>query len=107
MAICGPPTSCWIRRVDRRLADFAIAFRQGETPTPYNSPEQVSGGVVDQRTDVYALGIILYVLLAGQAPAPGTLVNLQAARPDLPQSVGQVIQKADSTESGPALPDPR
>jgi len=77
-----------------QLADFAIAFRQGETPTPYNSPEQVSGGVVDQRTDVYALGIILYVLLAGQAPAPGTLVNLQAARPDLPQSVGQVIQKA-------------
>jgi serine/threonine protein kinase len=76
------------------LADFAIAFQQGETPSPYNSPEQVQGGAIDQRTDVYALGVLLYSLLAGQEPAPGTVVNLQAVRPDVPQNVEKAILKA-------------
>lgn len=76
------------------LADFAIAFQKGETPSPYNSPEQVQGGAIDQRTDVYALGVLLYSLLAGQEPAPGTVVNLQAVRPDVPQNVEQAILKA-------------
>jgi len=76
------------------LADFSMAMRQGETPSTYNSPEQVQGGVVDQRTDVYALGVILYELLTGQAPAPGIVFNLSAKRPDLPQSVEQLILKA-------------
>jgi len=76
------------------LSGMGMAFRQGETPTPYNSPEQVQGGAVDRQTDIYALGVILYELLAGQAPVPGTTLNLQAVRPDLPASVGGVVQKA-------------
>ena len=76
------------------LTGFGIPFRQGATPSPNNSPEQVQGGVVDQRTDIYALGVILYELLAGQAPAPGTTLNLQAVRSDLPPGIDQVILKA-------------
>jgi serine/threonine-protein kinase len=76
------------------LTAFGVAFHPDTAPGPTNSPEQVQGGAVDQRTDIYALGVILYELLAGQVPTPGTTLNLQAVRPDLPPAVDQIILKA-------------
>jgi serine/threonine protein kinase len=76
------------------LTAFGLVFSPGAAPMPTNSPEQVQGGAVDQRTDIYALGVILYELLAGQMPTPGTALNLQSVRPDLPPGVDQVILKA-------------
>ena len=60
------------------LTDFGIArFAEGSnltkegltvgTPT-YMSPEQATGVAVDNRSDLYSLGIILYELLAGNTP---------------------------------------
>jgi serine/threonine protein kinase len=62
-----------------KVLDFGIARMVGGenltiagegfgTP-PYMSPERIAGSIdIDQRTDIYSLGIILYEMLAGQVP---------------------------------------
>jgi len=66
-----------------RLIDFGIAANAGSrrltfaklsqnmgTPD-YISPEQVRGGRGDARSDIYALGVMLYEMLTGQVPFKG------------------------------------
>ena len=63
-----------------KITDFGIAklaVNQLTVPgealgTPsYMSPEQIAGGHLDGRSDLFSLGIILYFMLAGQKPFPG------------------------------------
>lgn len=63
-----------------KLVDFGLAKMAGIDLTvtnqtlgtvAYMSPEQTKGEPVDKRTDVWALGVILYEMLAGRRPFPG------------------------------------
>ncbi len=100
------------------LTDFGVvkhtAASQGLTRTglfigtvDYAAPEQIEGLEVDARTDVYALGCVLYECLAGKGPfdRQGEVAvmhahlteappRLTAVRPDLPKGLDQVIERA-------------
>jgi serine/threonine protein kinase len=59
--------------------------------TYYAAPEQFSAGEIDQRTDVYSLGVVLYQMLVGRVPfyADNPLELLQAIYHELPKPVRQ------------------
>jgi hypothetical protein len=98
------------------LVDFGLAKVIGRerlttsgtvlgTPA-YLSPEQCSGEIGDMRSDVYALGVMLYELTTGTLPFHAdTLMGLlykhiseplpppRSVNPDLPPAIEQIVQK--------------
>ena len=108
-----------------KVLDFGIAKLHGGSSgtglthtgatmgTPfYMSLEQARGAKeVDHRTDIYALGVILYEILSGTKPHPGESYNeilyhvisnepapLEAVREGLPAGLAKVVHKAMARE---------
>jgi predicted Ser/Thr protein kinase len=99
------------------LMDFGIAkIVGGQTFTQagavigtvkYMAPEQIRGEKSDQRADIYAIGVMLFELLAGRAPfdagSATTLMmmhlkdpvpNLQEIKPSVPANLVKIVEKA-------------
>lgn len=79
------------------LADFGIARTLAEAGSPrltrdgallgtpaYMAPEQFTGGPTDARTDIYALGVMLFQMLTGRVPFEGDIAQTMRGHLELP-----------------------
>ncbi len=100
---------------DVRISDFGLALNVGAETTQitgvgspaYMSPEQIREELVDHRTDLYSLGVVMYQMLAGTLPFRGTnkfsmiyqITQTEAPppssqRPEVPASLDRIVRRA-------------
>lgn len=104
-----------------KVADFGIARavssdtmvtgKETMGSVRYISPEQARGGYVDGRSDIYALGVVLYEMLSGRVPFDGdnpvsiAMMKLNETPPhikifnsEIPDEVAEITMRAISKE---------
>jgi tRNA A-37 threonylcarbamoyl transferase component Bud32/pimeloyl-ACP methyl ester carboxylesterase len=97
-----------------KIVDFGLAKLTGLTmltkvgstigTAAYMSPEQARGGEIDQRTDVWSLGVVLFEMLTGRLPFRGdhesaiiySILNeecepVTTLRPDVPDPLARIV----------------
>ncbi len=104
---------------DIKLSDFGAAFHSASDATQvlgvgspaYMSPQQIREMPVDQRTDIYSLGVVMYQLLTGKLPFEGEthysllyrIANespppVTELRPEVPEALSLIVQRAMEKE---------
>jgi serine/threonine protein kinase/tetratricopeptide (TPR) repeat protein len=116
------PANIMLSESHALIADFGVARAvagEGQALTStgravgtpaYMRPEQASGGEVDARSDLYALGCVLYEMLAGEPPLLGrtprataalrltqTPAPLRVLRDTVPEGLDRITQKLLAT----------
>jgi len=88
-----------------RVSDFGLALPLHEGSTrltltgtvvgtvDYMAPEQLKGGLLDARLDIFALGVIAYELLTGQTPR-GSFDAPHCLRAEIPLHVSAAVMRA-------------
>ncbi|MEM8913955.1 MAG: serine/threonine-protein kinase [Planctomycetota bacterium] len=108
------PGNIWLESPDDhiRLLDFGLALPNDQTRltsdkavlgTPaYMSPEQARGGKVDERTDFFSLGAVLYEAASGKLPFAGDSIveTLSALANDTPVTLKQASMDHETPISG-------
>jgi eukaryotic-like serine/threonine-protein kinase len=112
-----PSNVMLVRGKHVKITDFGIARMPSsavQTQTgmvlgspKYMSPEQVMGKTIDQRSDIFSLGVMLYEMLTGQAPFNGDNVNAimyqtlnaipsppSTLNPEVPEMINFIVAKA-------------
>jgi serine/threonine-protein kinase len=106
-----------------KIVDFGVAAAQKEGDTQltktgyvigspkYMAPEQILGKKVDERADVYSIGVILYEMVTGQPPysrgdhmsvmyqhVQGKAKSPLEVNPELPRPIADIVTKAMSVD---------
>ncbi|MGH7877297.1 MAG: serine/threonine-protein kinase [Candidatus Dormibacteraceae bacterium] len=106
-----------------RIIDFGLACVEGATlatspeaflgSPDYVAPEQISGGTVDARSDVYSLAAVIFESITGRRPFIGNswievaskrLLEPAPVAPGVPEPFAQVLASAMSRDPGPRPP---
>jgi eukaryotic-like serine/threonine-protein kinase len=119
------PANILVTREGVKLLDFGIASRQPQIAAPdqgvtasrtiegvlvgtleYMAPEQLEGRKANERTDIYAFGLVLYEMLTGLRAAEassaagviavvmsGPIPSVRTRRPDVPEELERLIHR--------------
>ncbi len=107
----------------QRITDSATFIQDAESgrlvgSPDFMSPEQIQMGEMTSQTDIYALGIVLYMMLTGRKPYEGDnlsaiitsqlydpIPNIRQFRPELPEDLNGVLETATQKTPEDRYPD--